>query len=234
MIARLRLQVDEPTLPVVLGDMAATTVPGKFALVYLVSDLRTQAEQVACFRNAARHLRSGGRLVIELWMPLPHRLVPGNDAVAMEVRHGFAAFDDVATQACSSQSFRHDADGMVGITSGASATSGFLSATSWRNWQDSTWRKRTRTGAALPSRRPTVSTYLYGGRLSPEQEGRVPRAAALTAARATPGTPAGCRAGRWRRSAGGPGSCRLTRQADAAQRRSPGLLIDCRPLTLPR
>ena len=119
MIARLRLKVDEQTLPVVLGDMATTTVPGAFSLVYLVfntiSNLCSQAEQVQCFRNAARHLRPGGRFVIELWVPPLHRLVPGNDAVAMEVRDGFAAFDtyEVATQACTSQSYRRDADGTV-------------------------------------------------------------------------------------------------------------------------
>ena len=97
MIARLRRKVDEQTLPVVLGDMATATVPGQFSLVYLVfntmSNLRTQAEQVQCFRNAARQLRTRGRFVIELWVPPLHRLVPGNDADAMAVRDGFAAFD---------------------------------------------------------------------------------------------------------------------------------------------
>ena len=47
--------------------------PGEFALAYLVfntiSNLLTQDEQVACFRNAARHLVPGGRFVIELWVP---------------------------------------------------------------------------------------------------------------------------------------------------------------------
>lgn len=119
MIARLRRKVDEQTLPVVLGDMATTAVPGDFALVYLVfntiSNLRSQAEQVQCFRNAARHLRLGGRFVIELWVPPLHRLVPGNDAVAREVRDGFAAFDtyDTATQACTSQSYRREPDGTL-------------------------------------------------------------------------------------------------------------------------
>ena len=60
MVAQLRRKVGEATLPVVIGDMATTTVPGEFSLVYLVwntiSNLRTQAEQVACYRNAARHL----------------------------------------------------------------------------------------------------------------------------------------------------------------------------------
>lgn len=119
MVARLRRKVDEQTLPVVVGDMATTVVPGEFSLVYLVfntiSNLRTQAEQVRCFKNAAQHLRPGGRFVIELWVPPVHRLVPGNDAVAMEVRDGFAAFDtyDLATQASTSQSYRRDADGTV-------------------------------------------------------------------------------------------------------------------------
>ena len=61
MVAQLRRKVDERGLPVVVGDMATTRVPGEFALVYLVwntiANLRTQQEQVECFRNAARHLR---------------------------------------------------------------------------------------------------------------------------------------------------------------------------------
>ncbi len=44
----------------VVGDMATARAPGEYSLVYLVfntiSNLLTQAEQVACFRNAARHL----------------------------------------------------------------------------------------------------------------------------------------------------------------------------------
>src|SRR5437773_9183081 len=73
MIGQLRTKVDEATIPVVMGDMASATAPGKFALVYLVfnaiSNLMTQAAQVTCFRNAARHLAPGGRFVIELWVP---------------------------------------------------------------------------------------------------------------------------------------------------------------------
>src|SRR3954454_6674444 len=64
MVSQLRRKVDEATLPVVVGDMATTVVPGKFSLVYLVwntiSNLRTQAEQVECFANAARHSRPEG------------------------------------------------------------------------------------------------------------------------------------------------------------------------------
>ncbi len=70
MIEQLRAKADAATIPVTAGDMASATAPGTFALVYLVyntiSNLLTQREQVACFRNAARHLRPGGRFVIEV------------------------------------------------------------------------------------------------------------------------------------------------------------------------
>ena len=60
MIDVLRTKVDEARIPVIVGDMATTSAPGRFALVYLVyntiSNLLTQEEQVECFRNAARHL----------------------------------------------------------------------------------------------------------------------------------------------------------------------------------
>lgn len=92
MVAQLRRKVDQVALPVVVGDMATTTVAGEFSLVNLVwngiSNLRTQEEQVACFLNAARHLDPGGRFVIELWVPPLRRLPPGQLAVPFEVGEG--------------------------------------------------------------------------------------------------------------------------------------------------
>ena len=100
MAAVLRRKTDADTLPVVIGDMATTVVPGKFSLVYLVyntiTNLLTQDEQVACFRNAARHLAPGGRFVIELGVPPLRFLPPGQLAVPFDVseRHlGFDTFD---------------------------------------------------------------------------------------------------------------------------------------------
>ena len=73
MIDKLRTKSDEATIPVIVGDMATALAPGRYAVVYLVyntiANLLTQVEQVACFRNAARHLTPGGRFVIELWVP---------------------------------------------------------------------------------------------------------------------------------------------------------------------
>ncbi|MFI9123540.1 class I SAM-dependent DNA methyltransferase [Streptomyces bikiniensis] len=100
MAAVLRRKADEETLPVALGDMATTVVPGTFSLVYLVyntiSNLLTQDEQVECFRNAARHLAPGGRFVVELGVPPLRFLPPGQIAVPFDVseRHlGFDTFD---------------------------------------------------------------------------------------------------------------------------------------------
>lgn len=114
MIEQLRTKVDEQTLPVVVGDMAAATAPGSFTLVYLVfntiSNLLGQDEQVACFRNAARHLAPGGRFVIELEVPELRRLPTGQDAVVFTSEPGYLGVDtyDVVRQHLVSHHFRFD------------------------------------------------------------------------------------------------------------------------------
>lgn len=121
MVAQLRRKVDEERIPVHVGDMATTVVPGAgtFSLVYLVwnsiSNLRTQAEQVQCFRNAAHHLRPGGRFVIDLWVPPIQRLAPGEMAVPMVIGDGHLVFDtyDLVTQECTSHHYRRQDDGSV-------------------------------------------------------------------------------------------------------------------------
>jgi SAM-dependent methyltransferase len=117
MVAQLRRKAGEADLPVVVGDMATTRAPGEFSLVYLVwntiANLRTQGEQVECFRNAARHLHPGGRFVIELWVPPLRRLPPGQVAVPFEVSEGHLGFDtyDLATQRGTSHHYWPGGDG---------------------------------------------------------------------------------------------------------------------------
>ena len=97
MIEQLRTKAGEETIRVVAGDMATTRVPGEFTLVYLVyntiSNLLTQGEQVACFRNAARHLKPGGRFVIELWVPELRKLPPGQQATVWHCEPGYIGLD---------------------------------------------------------------------------------------------------------------------------------------------
>jgi len=117
MVAQLRRKVDAAAMPVAIGDMATTTVPGTYSLVYLVwnsiANLRTQEEQVQCFRNAARHLSPGGRFVLELWVPPVRRLPPGQLAAPMSVGEGHLVFDtyDLATQQCQSHHFWPESEG---------------------------------------------------------------------------------------------------------------------------
>jgi SAM-dependent methyltransferase len=97
MIDVLRAKADEATIPVVNGDMATARVPGEYALVFLVfntiSNLLTQAEQVECFRNAARHLVPGGRFVIELGVPALRSLPPGQPARVRHSEPGYLAME---------------------------------------------------------------------------------------------------------------------------------------------
>jgi SAM-dependent methyltransferase len=112
MLEQLRTRADATTIPVVAGDMATALAPGEYSLVYLVyntiSNLLTQSEQVACFRNAARHLTPGGRFVIELWVPDLRRLPPGQAATVITSEPGYIGLDtyDVLNQRVVSHHFR--------------------------------------------------------------------------------------------------------------------------------
>lgn len=83
MVAQLRAKPGGADVEVTIGDFAAATVGpvGEFTLAYLVfntiGNLTTQDAQVAAFENAARHLRAGGRFLIEVGVPDLQRLPPG-------------------------------------------------------------------------------------------------------------------------------------------------------------
>jgi SAM-dependent methyltransferase len=73
MVARLRAKPGGADLPVVIGDFADVSAPGRFSLVLLAVNtifaLPDQDAQVRCFVNASRHLEPGGRFVVEAWVP---------------------------------------------------------------------------------------------------------------------------------------------------------------------
>jgi SAM-dependent methyltransferase len=104
MIDQLRIKASEEQIPVVVGDMATALAPGEYTLAYLVyntiSNLLTEAEQVACFQNAARHLSAGGRFVVELWVPELRKLPIGQSGTVFHAEQGYIAVDtyDVLTQ----------------------------------------------------------------------------------------------------------------------------------------
>lgn len=122
MVDRLRTKVGEDRLPVVMGDMATVRAPGEFTVVYLVfntiSNLLTQDEQVACFRNAARHLVPGGCFVVELWVPELRTLPPGKDATVFTCEPGYIGLDtyDVLHQQVVSHHFLFGAGKQARLT----------------------------------------------------------------------------------------------------------------------
>lgn len=113
MVAQLKLKPGGEAIPVVIGDMVTSQAEGAggFSLVYLVyntiSNLLQQAEQVACFANAAAHLRPGGTFVIELEIPQVRRMPPGQSNFAHDISPHHLGFDtyDFANQRLVSQHY---------------------------------------------------------------------------------------------------------------------------------
>ncbi len=104
MVGRLRAQPGSAAIDVTIGDFASVVLPERFALAYLVRNtimnLTSQDEQVACFRNVAAQLDTGGRFVIEVVVPPWQRLPPGETVIPFDVGNTHIGFDeiDVATQ----------------------------------------------------------------------------------------------------------------------------------------
>jgi SAM-dependent methyltransferase len=105
MLEQLRNKPGGDLLPVTIGDMTTTRIPGSFGLVYLVwngiMNVTTQNEQLAVFTNAAAHLEPGGHFVVEVVVPQVRRLPPGEigRVFTLEASHvGIETFDDMVDQ----------------------------------------------------------------------------------------------------------------------------------------
>jgi trans-aconitate methyltransferase len=118
MLARLRDKPGAERIEALVGDMAATRVDGEFTLVYLVFNtifnLTTQDGQVACFANAAAHLPSGGRFVIEARVPELQRLPLGQTVLPWRADPSGMSYYvyDVVTQRLSGQHYYFDQGGV--------------------------------------------------------------------------------------------------------------------------
>ena len=101
---RMRAKPDAQRVPVTIGDMTTCCVGDDFALAFLVfntiNNLTSQDEQVACFRNAAAHLRPGGRFVVEVGVPDLQRLPPGERFRAFDVTPTHLGFDEYDVALC--------------------------------------------------------------------------------------------------------------------------------------
>jgi len=122
MAGRLRAKDPARVVDVTIGDMATTRVDGAFRLVYLVfntiGNLTTQAQQVACFANAAAHLESGGTFVIEVGVPDLRSLPPGEDARVFSHAPGYVGYDrytDLVAQQAMSHHFVANESGIAEV-----------------------------------------------------------------------------------------------------------------------
>lgn len=98
MLEQLRSKPGSAQIGITTGDFAITRIHGTFQLVYLVyntiMNLTTQAQQVACFENAATHLEPGGCFVIEVGVPNLRRLPPGERVRAFNISQTHFGFDE--------------------------------------------------------------------------------------------------------------------------------------------
>lgn len=81
-------------------------VEGTFSLGYLVfndHEPHPKDTQVACFRNVAAHLETGGIFVVETSVPDPQRFPPGETDrpfLISDDRWGFDEYDVVSKASC--------------------------------------------------------------------------------------------------------------------------------------
>jgi hypothetical protein len=98
MLGELRKKVGADLVHVTVGDMTETHICSDAAVVYLVfntiGNLRTQQQQVACFRNAAAHLQPGGCFVIENIVPNLRGLPAGESIRPFDVSPHHLGFDE--------------------------------------------------------------------------------------------------------------------------------------------
>ena len=91
MIAQLRSKPGADKIDVAQGDFATVRVDGRFAVVALtfnaVFALPDREAQIACFRNAARHLAPRGCFVVEAYVLAPEQLTPGWSILPRSVQH---------------------------------------------------------------------------------------------------------------------------------------------------
>lgn len=122
MLSALQTRDGADNVNAVHGDMTEASFDRTYGLVYLVHNslfnLLTQAEQVRCFQNAARHLDDDGAFVVEAAMPTPLvRSVDGQFVQAAPLSIDSCELDvrryDAVTQTLEGTRVSLSADGIV-------------------------------------------------------------------------------------------------------------------------
>jgi SAM-dependent methyltransferase len=89
MVARLRAKPGGDRIPVTMGDFGDVPVDGRYRLIFVAFNtlfgLRSQEDQLRCFRNVAAHLSEGGAFAIEAFVPDVTRFERGQRTAAVKV-----------------------------------------------------------------------------------------------------------------------------------------------------
>lgn len=121
MVAKLRAKPGGEAIDVVMGDFADVPVEGEFPLAYLTFNtlfaLLTQERQTECFENVADHLETGGRFILDCFVPdltrfdgYNTRLGVSSISTTEEHRYELSIHDPVG-QRTSSHMVKRNADG---------------------------------------------------------------------------------------------------------------------------
>lgn len=95
MLRKLRAKPGADRITAILGDCTTTHVDAAFSLVFIAFSsiflLGAQDTQVACFENAARHLRPGGAFVVESFVHDRTHWKEGQEVVTTRIAEDFVA-----------------------------------------------------------------------------------------------------------------------------------------------
>ena len=167
MLEQLRAKPNADRVDAHLGDMTKTQLCDDASLVYLVfntiMNLRSQELQVACFQNAADHLRPGGHFLIETMVPELRWLPPGETIRAFDVspHHlGFEEYIDLVEQISVSHHYHLNGD-TVRVNAPAfryvwpseldlmARLAGLTRVARWSNWQRAPFTADSRSHVSL-------------------------------------------------------------------------------------
>lgn len=120
MTARLQGKPGGEAIPVTQSTIADFDLDARFDLVYVVFNtffaLLTQAQQINCMKSAARHLKPGGALAIEAFVPDLSRFDRGQRVSVIAMEQGYVRIDasrlDRANQTVTSQHLILTAEGV--------------------------------------------------------------------------------------------------------------------------
>lgn len=91
MVQQLRSKPGGDAIDVVVGDFTTAVIDSQFAVVVLavngITDPPTRDAQIACFRNAERHLGPGGCFVVENFVLAPEQLTGEWSILPRSVHH---------------------------------------------------------------------------------------------------------------------------------------------------